>query len=391
MLTASCSDDDNKPFVYEKLHHLSAQMQVVRDYVPEHSVIGHRGTTYWAPEETEAAYRWARNIGADYLEADLQITKDGIIVVLHDDNLTRTTNIAEVYPDRKDNPTSTFTYEELLKLDAGTWFNKTNPDRARAGYADQHQYISTLQDLIMIASGKKFKRNPSTHERIWSKNANGSYIFEYEPDPIDNGNRPGIYIETKEPDLNPGIEQNLYKELNRLGWNIIINPATSTGQFKDGKTNTGNTQGKVVLQTFSKKSLTILKDIFKGQIPTAFLLWEGNGANDMPNTSQNVYTDFINYGIDNLAHYTGPSIAGAPNNYNELLEPWQAELTHASGMKIHPYSFDSEEQMEKYYLYCDGMFTNRSELTIQFYMDKGMRKDGTAPQDANVVLSNLGY
>ena len=41
---------------------LSAELQKVRDYVPELAVVAHRGTTYWAPEETEAAYRWAREI-----------------------------------------------------------------------------------------------------------------------------------------------------------------------------------------------------------------------------------------------------------------------------------------------------------------------------------------
>ena len=65
------------------------------------AIIAHRGTTYWAPEETEAAYRWARNMGADYLEADLQLTKDGVLLTLHDDQLTRTTNIAQIYPLRQ--------------------------------------------------------------------------------------------------------------------------------------------------------------------------------------------------------------------------------------------------------------------------------------------------
>ena len=40
---------------------LSAEMQKVRDYVPELAVVAHRGSTYWAPEETESAYRWRRN------------------------------------------------------------------------------------------------------------------------------------------------------------------------------------------------------------------------------------------------------------------------------------------------------------------------------------------
>ena len=64
-------------------------------------IIAHRGTTYWAPEETEPAFRWARNIGADYLELDLQLTKDNFLVAFHDTNLKRTTNITTVFPNRK--------------------------------------------------------------------------------------------------------------------------------------------------------------------------------------------------------------------------------------------------------------------------------------------------
>ena len=69
----------------------------VIDYVPPYAVMAHRGSTYWAPEETESAWRWARETGADYLESDLQCTKDGVILANHDINLTRTTNIAEVF------------------------------------------------------------------------------------------------------------------------------------------------------------------------------------------------------------------------------------------------------------------------------------------------------
>ena len=57
-----------------KVKTLPPESREVLDYLPRNIVIAHRGTTYWAPEETEAAMRWARNIGADYLELDLQRT-----------------------------------------------------------------------------------------------------------------------------------------------------------------------------------------------------------------------------------------------------------------------------------------------------------------------------
>lgn len=78
---------------------LTPEMAKVRDYVPLYACVAHRGSTYWTPEETEAAWRWARNMGADYLESDLQATKDGVVLANHDENLKRTTNIEDVFSD----------------------------------------------------------------------------------------------------------------------------------------------------------------------------------------------------------------------------------------------------------------------------------------------------
>ncbi|MCB9022984.1 MAG: glycerophosphodiester phosphodiesterase [Lentimicrobiaceae bacterium] len=406
--------DDTQDYKNVKVSELTPAMQTVRDYVPVNSVIAHRGSTFWVPEETEAAFRWARNIGADYMEADLQITKDGVILALHDYELKRTTDIENIFPDREYLPASSFTYEELMQLDAGSWFNDAKPEQARESFSSQKQYISTLEDMIMIAQGMRIKRDPVTQERIYTKveNADGTvkYTFEYEPDPMDNGNRPGIYIETKEPWVNPGIEQALYTELDRLGWNIMTQPETSAEQFyTDGagkkKVNVGNTNGKVIIQTFSLESLRILNSIFAGKIPTCFLLWLGNGPTDMPTDDPRTYAEFINFGLENNAVFMGPSIAGAPNKYPELLKPWQSELIHKSGAAIHAYSFDTREQMGQYYgeyFYnntgssipnrplVDGMFTNRSEMTLNFYKEQGVRPVG-AEGTALEILTQLGY
>jgi glycerophosphoryl diester phosphodiesterase len=66
--------------------------------VPRPAIIAHRGASYFAPEETGPAYLLAREMGVDYLELDLQRTKDGVLIALHDDDLRRTTNVAEVFP-----------------------------------------------------------------------------------------------------------------------------------------------------------------------------------------------------------------------------------------------------------------------------------------------------
>lgn len=410
ILIYSCSYDNPQENNEITVNKLSTELEAVRDFVPVNTVIAHRGSTYWAPEETEAAFRWARNIGADYLECDLQITSDGVIIALHDVELKRTTNVEDIFPDRAENPASSFTYEELMQLDAGTWFNLARPEQARASFATQKQYISTLEDLIMIAEGKRLKRDSNTQERIYSKVVKDDgfveYNFEYEPDPMENGHRPGIYVETKEPSVNPNIEQALYEKLDQLGWNILTKPATGSGQFYKGldgkqKVNVGNTSGKVALQTFSHESLKNLNNIFAGKIPTLFLFWLGDGLDDMPSSDPATYAGFINFGIENKAVFFGPSIAGSPNNYDELLEPWQAELIHSSGAAIHAYSFDTPEQMNKYYFgeaglpkpnrpLVDGMFTNLADMTLNFYHENGVRPVG-AEGTAAEILTNLGY
>ena len=104
VLATFTSCEEEQQFTNEKLDAKRVEVQVlnndlakVRDYVPLYAVVAHRGSTFWAPEETEASWRWAREMGADYLESDVQCTKDGIVLANHDENLKRTTNIENVF------------------------------------------------------------------------------------------------------------------------------------------------------------------------------------------------------------------------------------------------------------------------------------------------------
>lgn len=446
----SCENQDltdvNENATRVEVGYLSPEMQKVRDYVPPMAVMAHRGSTFWAPEETEAAWRWARVMGADYLESDLQCSKDGVVLANHDDNLKRTTNIENLYGEdvprdrinfymsaqgggmtkeeaeaqmAKDrasfNPfyTNQYFYFELARLDAGTWFNQTSIEQARDGFSTQHQYVSTLEDQIRFAEGKILKRDENgervfTIDGVWDP-ANPhtclKYNFEdsYIPDPYDGpgkDNRPGIYIEFKESWLNPSnFEEMVYNELDRLGWNIITKPeANDAPWYKDGAVNVANTNGKVILQTFSFESLRRTAEKFEGKIPMCFLLWHDNITPEQ-------YAGYINMGLEFKAHIIGPSIAGAPNNYFEMNAPWMHDMIRRSGMLNHPYSFDTMEQMNVYWgsyhydsghfkaPYMDGAFTNRTELTLQFLIDRNARGEGapTFVPDPVETLARLGY
>lgn len=364
---------------------LSPEQMALAAKLPRNIVIAHRGTTFWAPEETEAAMRWARNMGADYLECDLQMTKDGYLIALHDNNLTRTTNIAEVFSGRENLPVNDFTLEELWQLDAGSWFNFDNPSRAQSGFVGLD--VLLFEDVIQIAMGKKIKRESYPNgKRIYTKDVNGNIIPQYVDDEKDNKNRPGVYPETKEPWQFPGIEKKLKEELIRLGWYAEGGGALSVVDTTTGKSVMGGTPFRMILQTFSKESLQKLHQEFNNPlIPIDFLLWYNpdntNGA-EMNNMGAQTYSNWINYGIQNGAIIMGPSISGPPNNYPNLLLPWMADLIRRAGMQIHGYSFDTEEQMLKYsgiwytsqygqgQNLVDGWFTNKTGMTRDFFQGK---------------------
>ncbi|MEQ1731776.1 MAG: glycerophosphodiester phosphodiesterase family protein, partial [Vicinamibacterales bacterium] len=97
-------------------------------------LIAHRGASGYAPEHTFAAYDLAITQKSDFVEPDLAVSKDGVLVCLHDDTLERTTNVADVYAARfspivkgrngeKRWVANDFTVSELKRLDAGIWFD----------------------------------------------------------------------------------------------------------------------------------------------------------------------------------------------------------------------------------------------------------------------------
>lgn len=92
--------------------------------VPPHvDTIAHRGGMAKAPENTIAACALARRQGADVCEFDVQQTKDGKLVLMHDETLDRTTNVEKLFPERAPWRVSDFTLEEIQRLDAGSWFS----------------------------------------------------------------------------------------------------------------------------------------------------------------------------------------------------------------------------------------------------------------------------
>ncbi|MGF6707356.1 glycerophosphodiester phosphodiesterase [Pseudomonas frederiksbergensis] len=338
--------------------------------IPHPAVIAHRGASFDAPESTAAAYKLARDLGADYLELDLQRSKDGVLFALHDNNLQRTTDVATKFPERKDSQANEFTIAELKTLDAGSWFNRAYPDRARPGYAGLK--ILTLDEIIDIAQG-----NPL--------------------------HKPGLYIETKEPKQFPGIERDLKEKLQDRGW---LSPVGS--KLAKSELAVGQGKGKVVLQTFEKSSLELLEKEMP-QVPKILLLWVGEGSiepkskvtfaesGDKDKASYYAkqepkdkaeFQQWVEYAKAQGAIGTGPSAAltkGGDQSYSDLVKPWMNQYTHDQGLLVHVYTIDDAVDYQKVAdAGVDGVFTNRASELLKFYK---------RPAAASVaqLLQNNGY
>ncbi|QYC41045.1 Glycerophosphoryl diester phosphodiesterase [Nonomuraea coxensis DSM 45129] len=85
--------------------------------------IAHRAGSGQAPENTIVACARAGAAGADLCEFDVQQTKDQQLVLIHDETLARTTNVEQVFPNRRPWRVSDFTLAEIRRLDAGSWFS----------------------------------------------------------------------------------------------------------------------------------------------------------------------------------------------------------------------------------------------------------------------------
>lgn len=83
--------------------------------------VAHRGASEVFPENTLASIRGALALGVDSIELDVQRSRDGALVLIHDTTLARTTNARVRYPGRAPWNVADFDYDELRQLDAGAW------------------------------------------------------------------------------------------------------------------------------------------------------------------------------------------------------------------------------------------------------------------------------
>lgn len=290
--------------------------------IPYPAVIAHRGASGIAPESTVAAYELARDIGANYLEADLQRTVDGVIIVFHDDSPARTTNAAEIFPGREDDFIGSFTYEELMQLDAGSWFNKSFPGKAREEFNGLQ--IITLNELIDIAE--------------------------------EGNNNPGLYLETKSAPEYPGIEDDIVEILSNRGWlpgkpDLQHPERNAEKEMETVRVNTAMGTSRIIFQSFHTESLEKFKELSpetKRVLLVNFNRVFDHGWNETLKTASE------------LADGIGPA--------GYLTFPWIVRKAHSENLIVHPYTVNNRLYLNLMWFFgTDGVFTDYPDTAIKFY------------------------
>lgn len=310
-------------------------------------VIAHRGASGYRPEHTRAAYELAAEMGADFIEPDLVITQDGVLIVRHENEISETTDVAQKFPERQKTKTingreirgwfsEDFTLSEIKTLRA------VERTQTRDQSFNGKYEVLTFQEVLALA-----KELSQKHKRTI-----------------------GVYPETKYPSyfksLGFKIEDALLNDLGKLGFDHADSP--------------------VFIQSFE---LTILKNLKKRtQLPLIFLIGApGEQPGDHHHSgNQGTYRDYLSFWgflkLRQTVYGIGPhkSMILRENKDKNALEPTALmKLANYTGLKVHAYTFRSDKdqlhsfyqgQPEREYLeFCklgvDGVFTDFPDHAVQ--------------------------
>nr|WP_286170923.1 glycerophosphodiester phosphodiesterase [Bacillus sp. NTK071] len=241
--------------------------------------VAHRGASGHAPEHTIPSYKLGDKMKGDYIEIDLQMTKDGKLIAMHDEAVDRTTNGTGLVKD--------YTLEEIKQLDAGSWFNEMYPEKAKKSY--EGLQVPTLEEVI----------------QTFGKDAR-------------------YYIETKSPEVYPGMEKELLRVLEK--YNL---------------TGVNERSSKVLIQSFSKESLLKMQDL-NPNLPLVQLI----SYKEQATMSDEELNELTEYAV------------GVGMSYTKIDEAY-VQKVRSAGLLIHPYTVNEKEDMERLLDWgVTGMFTN---------------------------------
>ena len=293
-------------------------------------VIGHRGAAGYLPEHTLAGYAFGYALGADYLEPDLVMTKDGVLICLHDIYLESTTNVERVFPNRHRTDghwyAIDFTLEEIKELsvhercrgDGTPYF----PDRFPVGKSRFE--VPTFTEMIELVQGL----NKSTGRNV------------------------GIYPELKRPSWHA---QEGHPMVERF-----LDVLRAYGYLKLG--------ARIYVQCFEPDTLQNLHRM-EPTLPLVQLI-----SNSWPYAKMRTES-----GLDEIATYAagiGPSKTIIETN------PKFVEWAHERRLVVHPYTFRKDQLPSKYksiedelnqfyFVYgVDGVFTDFVDIACSVLAER---------------------
>ena len=265
-------------------------------------IIAHRGASAYLPEHTLEAYSYAHALGVDFIEPDLVLTKDNIPICIHDIHLESTTNVEEVFPNRKRKDgrwyAVDFTLEEIKKLAVNERENESQrrvfPKRFPKGQSNFR--VPTFVEFIELIQGL----NKATGKSI------------------------GIYPEIKSPEFH----QKNNKDITRIVYSIIKNY-----KFEDNPK-------EIFIQSFFPKTLKRLKNEFNTKIPLIQLIAD----NSWSETSADYAKMMTQEGVKEVSTY-----ADGVGVWLSHLESNNSLLNHIRKTKllVHGYTHRPESQTER--------------------------------------------
>ena len=267
-------------------------------------VIAHRGASGHAPESSMAALELAHEWGVDYLELDVQITSDGELVAFHDDDISRASN--------GEGGINEHTLAELKALDTGSWFNDAYPDQADEAF--EGTQILTLDEVF---------------ERF--------------------GHDARYYLETKSPQLNPGLEEALVATLEK---HDMIE------------------SGRVLIQSFEQDSLLKVHALNEN-VPLIQLVWYYPSDDD--NSRLVEWTgvtpgpeEITDEDLQNIANYA----AGIGTNFiyegEQVIDADFIRQANENDLQVHVYTINETDEMEHLMeMGVNGLFTNYPDRLLE--------------------------
>ena len=280
-------------------------------------VIAHRGASGYLPEHTLEAYAVAHAQGAHYIEPDIVLTKDKHFICRHDIHLEDTTDVEQVFPDRKREDgkwyAADFTLEEIKRLRS----HERHPDRFPV---DASKFeVPTFAEMIELVQGL----NQTT------------------------GREAGIYPELK----SPGWHRAQGLPMEQAFLDLVREHAYS------GK------DAKIFVQCFEPETLKRLREL-GSQLPQILLI--GGGGSFSASVTP-----------EGLAEAAAYADGIGPSKTRFVKDPDLAKRAHESGLLVHPYTVSARtyesatKEFEEFYVNCDvdGLFVDYPDLAVRFLTD----------------------